>query len=324
MFETKIGTDSHYAAQLLEKGELVAIPTETVYGLAANGIDRKAIAKIFEAKKRPLSNPLILHFSDFESMRGYIKNIPKQAEKLAQKFWPGAMTLLLDATNHIPDIVNSGQSRIAVRIPNHDLTLNLLRRLKFPLAAPSANLYGRVSPTKSIHVYKQLSGCIPYILEGGDCSTGIESTIIGFEDEKVIVYRLGGISIEEIESCLGIKVEIHDHKSISDKPEASGMVSYHYAPQTPIHSIDDVSLFPEIKISGFIGFNKIIPQLPAENQFLLSPNKDLNEASKNLYSALHYMDDQKFKRLFICHFPLTGLGKSLNDRVSKAIVKYKK
>jgi len=324
VLETKIGKDFHYAAQLLEKGELVAIPTETVYGLAANGFDPIAVAKIFEAKKRPLSNPLILHFSDFESIRGHIKNIPKQAEKLAQKFWPGAMTLLLDVTNHIPDIVNSGQSRIAVRIPNHDLTLNLLRRLKFPLAAPSANLYGRVSPTQAEHVKQQLAGRIPYILDGGDCNTGIESTIIGFEGDNVVIYRLGGISIEDIEACLAIKVKIHDHKGMDKKPEASGMVKYHYAPQTPIHSIDDIILFPEIEKSGFIGFNELISQLPAENQFLLSPNKDLEEASQNLYRALHYMDDKKFERLFICQFPSIDLGKSINDRINKAIEKYKK
>ena len=214
VLETKIGTDLHYASQLLERAELVAIPTETVYGLAANGLDPVAVAKIFEAKKRPLSNPLILHFSDFESMKGYIKNMPKQAEKLAQKFWPGALTLLLDKSEQIPDIVNSGQSRIAVRIPDHSLTLKLLRRLEFPLAAPSANLYGRVSPTQSTHVKKQLSGRIPYILEGGDCNTGIESTIIGFEGDDLIIYRLGGISIEDIEACLGIKVKIHDHLSL--------------------------------------------------------------------------------------------------------------
>ena len=324
MLDTKIGSDIEYSAQLLERAELVAIPTETVYGLAANGLNPLAVAKIFKAKKRPLSNPLILHFSDFKSMEGYIQNIPKIAEKLAEKFWPGAMTLLLDKSSLIPDIVNSGQSRIAVRIPNHPVTLKLLRRLEFPLAAPSANLYGRISPTKSSHVNKQLSGRIPYILEGGDCNTGIESTIIGFEDDAVIAYRLGGISIEEIESCLGMKVKIHDHESVNKKPEASGMVNHHYAPQTPIHSFDDLALFPETKKSGFIVFNQIHPQFPSENQYLLSPNQDLEEASKNLYNALYYMDDKKFDRLFICHFPSSGLGKSLNDRINKAIAKFKK
>ena len=324
MTKAKIGTDIKYAAELLESAEMVAIPTETVYGLAASGIDPTAVAKIFKAKKRPLSNPLILHFSDFESLKGFIKNIPKKAEKLAQKFWPGAMTLLLDKSKQIPDIVNSGQSRIAVRIPDHPITLKLLKRLDFPLAAPSANLYGRVSPTKSSHVYKQLSGRIPYILDGGDCYTGIESTIIGFDGDAVIVYRLGGISIEQIEECLGIRVKIHHHKIVDDKPIASGMVSYHYAPQTPIYSINDIKLFSITKKSGFIGFNEMIPELPAENQFLLSPDANLEEASRNLYHALHYMDEKKFERLFICHFPSIELGKSLNDRINKAIAKYRK
>lgn len=324
MFNTRIGDDIDGAVQLLKKSELVAIPTETVYGLAANGLDPIAIAKIFKAKRRPLSNPLILHFKDLKSISKYITNLPIFAEKLAKEFWPGPLTLLLDKTDAIPDIVNSGKKRIAVRIPEHSITLDLLQHIDFPLAAPSANLYGRISPTQASHVASQLNGTISYILDGGTCSKGLESTIVGFEEGKTIVYRLGAITVEEIESCLGSPVTIHDHKLISSQPEASGMVNYHYAPITPIYDIKDFPSGNHNKDYGYIGFDQESKNIPIENQFLLSPKSDLKIASKNLYHALHYMDEKKFDGIFICQFPAQDLGQSINDRINKAISKFEK
>ena len=321
---TKTGHSIQEAADLLNKGQLVAIPTETVYGLAANGLDQDAVSQIFKVKRRPLSNPLILHFKDLNSVSKYVCNIPTEAKKIAQEFWPGPLTLLLEKTAKIPNSVNSGKQKIAVRIPNHPDTLKLLALLDFPLAAPSANLYGRVSPTKAAHVSKQLSGSIPYILDGGMSSKGIESTILGFENGKTILYRLGAITTEEIEDCIGGKVFIYDHNLISDQPITSGMVNYHYAPQTPIYDIGDISKIETIANFGYIGFNKTIDDVPNENQFLLSPESDLNIASKNLYHALHYMDEKQFDAIFICNFPQIGLGRSMNDRINKATAKYKK
>lgn len=321
---TKTGHNIQEAAELLNQGQLVAIPTETVYGLAANGLDDAAISKIFKVKKRPISNPLILHFKDLNSITPFVTDIPAEAKKIAKAFWPGPLTLLLDKTEKIPNSLNSGKQKIAVRIPNHPDTLQLLNMLDFPLAAPSANLYGRISPTKAIHVANQLSGSIPYILDGGMSSKGIESTILGFKDGRTILYRLGAITTEEIEDCIGKKVVIYDHDLILDQPITSGMVKYHYAPQTPIYDVADLSKNETNINVGYIGFNKTIDAIPNENQFLLSPESDLNIASKNLYHALHFMDEQKFKAIYICNFPQTGLGRSMNDRINKATAKYKK
>ena len=322
--KTRIGNNINEAIELLKNSELVAIPTETVYGLAANGLDEKAISKIFKAKKRPLSNPLILHFKDLDSLSNFVTELPLPAEKLAKQFWPGPLTLLLDKADHIPAILNSGKKKIAVRIPDHPIIKKLLERIDFPIAAPSANLYGRISPTQAIHVSNQLDGVIAYILDGGPCSKGLESTIVGFDDGNTIIYRLGAITTEEIEACIDHKALVHDHKSLEDGPIASGMVKYHYAPQTPLYNINDIPKASLNKNYGYIGYHEIINGVPAENQFLLSKEKDLGIASSNLYHALHYMDKKGFDGIFICQFPSKGLGKSMNDRIQKAIAKFKK
>ena len=321
--KTRIGNNIQEAVELLNRGELVAIPTETVYGLAANGLDHKAVSEIFKVKKRPLSNPLILHFKNLESMSKYITHISLDAEKLAKTFWPGPLTLLLNKTTKIPDVVKTGKNKIAVRIPNHPITLKLLELLDYPLAAPSANIYGRISPTQVTHVENQLAGSIPYIIDGGKCTKGLESTIVGFEEGKTIVYRLGAITIEEIESCIGKNVFIYDHKLVTDKPISSGMVKFHYAPQTPIYDVKTLSSKDNHENMGYIGFDKTINNIPSENQFLLSPEKDLNIASQNLYRALHFMDEKNFDAIFIYRFSPDGLGKSMNDRIDKAIAKFR-
>ncbi len=321
--KTETGTDIEWAAQLLQSSELVAIPTETVYGLAANGLDEEAVKKIFTVKKRPLSNPLILHFKDIESMVEFTGELSPSAHRLAQHFWPGPMTLLLDRREQIPGIVNAGKKRVAVRIPMHPLLLKLLKSVHFPIAAPSANLYGRVSPTKAEHVAKEFDGSIPYILNGGPSSKGIESTIVGFENDKVVVYRLGAIPVEDIESCIGKEVEIQIHKEDSASPVASGMVEFHYAPQTPIYPIEKLNEALDTKNCGYIGFHEIHPSFATENQFLLSPEENLGEVSRNLYDAMHFMDSRSFDHIYICQFPDRGLGKSINDRIKRAVAKFK-
>lgn len=321
--KTKTGTNIDEVISLLNCAKIVAIPTETVYGLAANGLNEEAIQKIFKAKKRPLSNPLILHFKDVMDLTKYVKNLPEPAEILANRFWPGPLTLLLEKSELIPDVVNSGKSRIAVRIPSHEMTLTLLKKLNFPIAAPSANLYGRISPTKAEHVIHQLDGIIPYVLNGGKCENGIESTIVGFEDNLPVIYRLGAITLEEIESCLNVKVKIHNHNIKSEGPDSSGMVKFHYAPRTPIYDIDEMDTNEDSEHVGYIGFDKLNESIPVENQFLLSDEADLKIASKNLYHSLHYMDQKNFKKIYICKFPLMGLGLSMNDRITKAIAKFR-
>ena len=195
----EIGKDISKAKELLERGELVAIPTETVYGLAGNALNVAAIAKIFATKNRPHFDPLIVHVSHFNSINSFASAIPEKAKQLAQEFLPGPLTLLLKRKKIIPDLVTSGLETVGIRCPNHELTLNLLKELSYPLAAPSANPFGYISPTKASHVNDQLGDKIKYILDGGDCEVGIESTIVGFENDKAIIYRLGGLSIEKIE-----------------------------------------------------------------------------------------------------------------------------
>jgi L-threonylcarbamoyladenylate synthase len=315
---TIIGTDIVHAAQLIKSGEVVAIPTETVYGLAANGINEHAIEKIFEAKGRPLSNPLILHFPNNQSITPYIVDFPVQLKKLASKFWPGPLTLLLNKSNLVPNIITAGHDRVAVRVPSHKLTLELLNHLNFPLAAPSANLYGNISPTKSEHVFNQLNEKISYILEGGACNKGLESTIVGMQDEKIIVYRLGSISLEEIEEEIEQKALIQI--SSDESPLTSGMVKHHYAPSTPLYFINSDTTLYESDSSGFIFFQNDF--LNVEHKFILSENGNLNEAAHKLYDALHLMDSKKFKRIFIEHFPENQLGRTINDRLKRATSKF--
>src|ERR1035437_8374682 len=204
---SKIGIDIEKAKQILQEGGLVAIPTETVYGLAANALNKDAVFKIIEAKNRPHFDPLIIHTDSIEKVKLHVSDFPQWAQQLANAFWPGPLTLLLPKKNSIPDLVTSGLPQVAVRIPNHPLTLQLLKSLDFPLAAPSANPFGYVSPTNAEHVAAQLQGSVDYILDGGPCDVGIESTIVGFEDGKITIYRLGGLAIEDIEKLVG-KVQV--------------------------------------------------------------------------------------------------------------------
>ncbi|MEM6297612.1 MAG: L-threonylcarbamoyladenylate synthase, partial [Bacteroidota bacterium] len=229
--KAKIGTDITEAQRLLEAGEVVAIPTETVYGLAGNGFNLKAISEIFAVKNRPKFDPLILHTDSLEKLKAWVDEFPPLAQQLAEVFWPGPLTLVLPKTNQIPELVTSGLPDVAFRIPAHSLTRELLSRLDFPLAAPSANPFGFVSPTTPTHVHTQLGDKIPYILDGGACPVGLESTIIAFPDGKPKILRLGGLALEEIEKVIG-KVEVQNHSS--SNPAAPGMLKSHYSPRQPL------------------------------------------------------------------------------------------
>ena len=322
MIQTEIGTDLKKAKLLLDATEIISIPTETVYGLAANGKNPLAIAKIYVAKKRPLSNPLILHYKDAYSAFQDVTKIPKEAELLAEKFWPGPLTILLPKKKSIPDAVTSGSPRVAIRVPSHELCLSLLNTLDYPIAAPSANLYGRISPTSPAHVHEQLNSRIPYILDGGTCEKGIESTIIGFEDDNVCIYRLGSTSVEAIEACIQKKVQINNKTEGKQKPQASGMVKHHYAPNTAMFSIAEKHKEKDFSNCGFIGFDTLDPDFPGENQFLLSENGNLDAAAKELYRSFHIMDVKKFKSIYIEFMPESGIGSAINDRIKRAIQKY--
>jgi len=305
---------------LLKKDEVIAIPTETVYGLAANGFSVNAIQKIYSLKNRPHNNPLILHCASLKSVLDLVTSIPEKGIKLANRFWPGPLTLLLPKNDLVPDSITAGGSRVGVRVPNHPLTLNLLKQLDFPLAAPSANKYGSISPTCKSHVEFQFGNEIPLILDGGPCNVGIESTIIGFEEEKTIIYRLGQITIDDVIDICGDEVYVQNEEG--EIIIAPGMVKHHYAPKTKLIIVSEYS---EIKYSqkmGVILFNEEkIEGIPYENQVILSSDENFIEASKNLYKAFYTLDELGLEKIFIRLLPEVGLGISINDRIRRAGLK---
>jgi L-threonylcarbamoyladenylate synthase len=315
---SKIGIDIEKAKQILQEGWLVAIPTETVYGLAANALDKEAVLKIFEAKNRPHFDPLIVHTNSIEKVKLYVSDMPGWAQKLAAAFWPGPLTLLLPKKNIIPDLVTSGLPQVAVRIPDHTLTLQLLESLDFPLAAPSANPFGYVSPTEAKHVAAQLQDKVSYILDGGSCRVGIESTIIGFEEGKVTVYRLGGLTLEDIEKIAG-KVNVRINQS--SNPQAPGMLKSHYAPEKPVFIGDIAAFLQENKAKkvGVISFSKAYGT--DDLQKVLSPGGDLKEAAHNLFSALRDLDESDADVIIAEKFPDSFLGRAINDRLQRAAAK---
>lgn len=311
------GKNIDLAAELLLKGKLVAIPTETVYGLAANALNEKAVLAVFEAKQRPFFDPLIIHLPGIESIAKYAVLEDQRLQKLANAFWPGPLTLLLPKKENIPAIVTSGLEQVAVRIPNHKLTLELLRKVNLPLAAPSANPFGYVSPTEPAHVEKQLGNKIDYILDGGACEVGLESTIVGIEKDKICVYRLGGLAIEEIEKVIG-KVELMINSS-SD-PKAPGQLKSHYAPKKPLFIGDINGLIEKNKDkkTAVICFGEENFHKQDSTIFNLSKTKDLQEAAINLFKFLRLADESEADVVLCEKLPEEGLGRAINDRLKRA------
>lgn len=313
-----ISSNINKAVNILENEDLVAIPTETVYGLAGNIYSEKAIRKIFEVKQRPLFNPLIVHLHSIQQLENIILDFPEKAQLLAKAFWPGPLTLLLKKKTTVPDLITAGKDTVAVRIPNHPVTLELLKNLSFPLAAPSANPFNRISPTKAIHVENYFKDSIQMVLEGGDCKNGLESTIIGFENNEPLIYRLGAISMEEIEAIIG-KIRIKNKEE--NAPEAPGMLAKHYSPKTKTFLSDDVESFLENhpgKKIGILSFSKNFSGPSIQKIEILSEKEDLKEAAANLYAALHNLDQLDLDIILVQPLPNIGLGKSINDRLERA------
>jgi L-threonylcarbamoyladenylate synthase len=315
-----ISKDIQKAVQLLTNEELVAIPTETVYGLAGNIFSEKAIKSIFSTKKRPFFNPLIVHIPSIESLDNIVTHIPAKAKLLAAAFWPGSLTLVLKKSDKIPDVITAGKDTVAVRIPNHPVTLALLKQLPFPLAAPSANPFGSISPTKPAHVEGYFKNKIQMVLDGGSCANGIESTIIGFEDDEPIIYRLGALPLEDIEAIVG-KVAIKNKKE--ENPDAPGMLARHYAPKTSTFLVANV--FSEVKkYSGKkIGVLVFKSSLHDNNitEIILSKEGSMQEAASKLYAAMHELDHKNLDVIIAEKFPAFGLGNSINDRLQRATFK---
>ena len=315
-----ISKDIQKAVQLLTEDYLVAIPTETVYGLAGNIFSEKAIKSIFSTKQRPFFNPLIVHIPSVKYLNNLVTHVPEKAKLLAAAFWPGSMTLVLKKSKTIPDIITAGKDTVAVRVPNHPITLDLLKKLPFPLAAPSANPFGSISPTKPAHVENYFRNSIKMVLDGGSCANGIESTIIGFENEEPVIYRLGALPLEEIEAVVG-KISIKNKKE--EKPDAPGMLARHYAPKTSTFLVDDVAAEIEKNTGKKMGVLVFKSSLNNENitEIILSKNGSLQEAASRLYSAMHDLDSKNLDLIIAERFSEFGLGKSINDRLQRATFK---
>ena len=313
-----ITTDLHKAAAVLNEEGIIAIPTETVYGLAGNAFSERAVKAIFSLKKRPFYNPVIVHIKSPEVLTEVATDIPEAAQKLARAFWPGPLTLVLKKQAHIPDLVTAGKPTVAIRMPNHPVALDLLHRLEFPLAAPSANSFGSISPTTAEHVNGYFGDTLKVVLDGGPCQRGIESTIVGFEKGQPVLYRLGSVTIEELEAVVGsIAQRTKDDKA----PDAPGMLSRHYAPATATHLTNNVAQLiaqHEGKKIGLLLFNSAVTSPAVLHQEVLSTHGDDREAAANLYAAMHRLDHLGLDLIIAERVPNQGLGKAINDKLRRA------
>lgn len=312
-----IGTEIEKARELLLQNEVVAIPTETVYGLAGNALSAIAVSKIFEAKNRPYFDPLIVHVSSVSEVSKYVEEIPRLASDLMENYWPGALTILLSKKSCIPDLTTSGLKEVGIRIPNHALTLELLSSLPFPLAAPSANPFGYISPTSAQHVEDQLGEKIPYILNGGNCSVGIESTVLRVQNNEIEILRLGGISVEDLQPFTS-NIRIQQHSSSS--PAAPGMLTSHYAPRKPVF-VGNIRELMHSFASQKIGVLSFKKDFQIESQRILSKMGNFTEAASNLFAYLRELDQMNIDVILAEYLPNENLGRAINDKLKRASAK---
>ena len=307
------------AARLLKAGEVVAIPTETVYGLAGNAFEPKALAKIFAAKERPTFDPLIVHIADIAQLTDIAKDIPDSAYRLAEAYWPGPMTIILPKKDCIPDLCTSALPSVAVRFPSHPVAQAIIKESGLPLAAPSANLFKHVSPTSAEHVAAQLADRIAGIVDGGPCSVGVESSIISLTGEKPTVLRPGAITPEMFAKVLG-DVAIKESTSKPGQPMlAPGQCDTHYRPQVPLYygEVPAGYTLPEHTVR--IAFGSQAGPIPATVN--LSATGDMVEATSKLYAFMHDLDKTEYDLILVDPIPNTGVGMALNDRLKRASIK---
>lgn len=307
------------AATVIRSGGLVAFATETVYGLGADATNPLAVARIFEAKRRPSFDPLIVHAEDEAHARQCVTTWPVEARALAETFWPGPLTLVLPrATSVVPDIVAAGLPTVAVRVPDHPIALALIAASGTPIAAPSANLFGTVSPTTAGHVRESLGDRVDIVLDGGPCRAGVESTIISLVTGRAVLLRPGATPIEAVEETIGPIERPSAAPEGSARPEAPGMLSRHYATQTPLYFVGHA---PESMIPERCGRLLLAPSAEP-TQFgameVLSQDGSLREAAANLFAAMRRLDSQNLDAIIADEFPDAGLGVAINDRLRRA------
>lgn len=304
------------AAELLKKGGLVAFPTETVYGLGANALDPRAVARIFEVKNRPRFDPIIVHIHSQQDIKQLCLDVDERAKRLMKKFWPGPLTLILPKSSLVPDIVTAGLSTVAIRMPSHPIAKELIKEAGIPIAAPSANPFGYLSPTTAEHVKEQLGEQVDLILDGGRCPIGVESTVIDLTGLDPVLLRPGGLPVEEIEQIIG---EVKKSSNNSEKPRSPGQLPHHYAPRTPIKILQDKKFkIPGDTRIGLLAFTPPKEKLPYEMVEILSSQGDLREATGNFFSCLHRLDKAGLDVIYAEPVAETGLGRAIMDRLRRA------
>jgi L-threonylcarbamoyladenylate synthase len=304
---TEITKKIDIAVSEILKGNVVALPTETVYGLGANGLNENAVLKIYEVKKRPHFNPLILHIHSIEDFKNFAKHIPEEVYKLAESYSPGPITFVLEKKSKINDIATAGLDSVAIRFPLHKMFRKVLKESKVPIAAPSANMFGRISPVTARDVYKELKGKINYILDGGKCKVGIESTVISFLNDRIKILRPGFITQNDIEKVIGYKLKGQRKKKnkTGKKYLSPGMLKNHYAPLTPLYIVEDLNSLTKISKQNFYHID-------------LSMYKNLKSVASNLFKEFRKADEKKYDFITIQKVENTGLGIAINDRIEKA------
>lgn len=304
------------AAGIIRRGGIVAFPTETVYGLGGDAFNPRAVAGIFAAKQRPRFDPLIVHIHALTQLDSIAAEIPPAAWQLIKNFWPGPLTIIVPKKDSVPDIVTSGLPAVGIRMPDNAIALELIKSADVPLAAPSANKFAHISPTCAAHVTEQFGEEIDMVLDGGPCTVGVESTIIGFTTSQPVLLRPGGIALEDIDKVIG-KVDIPAHDALTSA--CSGRQLRHYAPVTPL-IIDAGSVtLPGVR-KGLLSFVRPSSSIAQEYAAIevLSEKGDLAEAACNLFAAMRRLDSKGLDVIVATAVPDHGLGRAINDRLTRA------
>lgn len=306
------------AGRIIKTGGLVAFPTETVYGLGCDAMNADAAAKVFEAKQRPQFDPLIVHIADPEQLDIVIGSLPPLGQRLMDLFWPGPLTLVLPRRPAIPDLVTAGLSSVAVRMPNHPVAQALIREAGTPIAAPSANPFGYVSPTTAQHVADGLGHKVDLILDGGPCPLGVESTIVSLAGPQPELLRPGSITIEELSAVIG---SIHRSSAVNQLPTAPGQLSRHYATRTPVVILPSAGARPLLKDDERAGLLIQSRGRETDDRFaaveVLSATGDLREAARHLFAALRRLDSLTLDRIYAEPCQEEGLGVAIMDRLRR-------
>lgn len=320
---TKISTHIKEATTLLQAGEVVAIPTETVYGLGADATKDSAVAKIFQAKGRPSDNPLIVHIATLAQLEGIVAHIPRAAKLLIDAFWPGPLTIIFPKGQGLSNLVTAGLDTVGIRMPNHPVALEIIRQSNLPIAAPSANTSGRPSPTTAFHVLEDLADKIPLIIDGGPTGVGVESTVIDCSVEPPIILRPGGITKEEIQQVIGNV--LLDRSSTTSAPKSPGMKYTHYAPKAPLQIVEGSPEFLQAQVLkakglkvGVLATEETKDKYDAHTVLSCGSRKDILTVANRLYDTLRKFDSYELDLILSESFSEAGLGQAVMNRLEKA------